>query len=70
VTHVAEKLMRSESKARRRDIVVQRRRVHIMQSVAIRMSDSASSDLLPANGTTVKSEPASHNEAITRTTNA
>ncbi len=46
VIQLAERLMTSDSRARRREIVVQWRSVHVMQIVAITMSDIGSSDLL------------------------
>ena len=48
--------MTSDSRARRYDMVVQWRSVHVMQIVAMMMSDIGSSDLSPSSGVTAKPE--------------
>ena len=53
-TQVTERLMTSDSRARRNDMVVHSRSVHSMQIVAMMMSDNGSSDRPPSIGETAK----------------
>ena len=59
VIQAAERLMMSARPARRHEMVVQCRRVHVMQTVATMMSDIGSSGELPPSGISTKSEPVS-----------
>ena len=65
MTQVTDRLMTSDSSARRNDMVVQWRSVHIMQIVAMMMSDSGSSDRVPSIGETAKPEWVTSRPVIT-----
>ncbi len=65
VIQEAERLISKPSAARRRDIVVQWRKVQVMQIVAMRMSDRGSRDLSPDKGMSAKRDPEARSPVIT-----
>jgi hypothetical protein len=65
VIQLADRLMMRDITARRREIVVQCRRVHVIQIVATIMSDIGSRDLSPPSGMSAKLEPETKSPAMT-----
>ena len=65
MTQVTDRLMTSDSSARRNDMVVQWRSVNVMQIVAMMMSDIGSSDRSPPSGRQRSSNPRSSRPVIT-----
>ena len=65
MTQVTERLMTSESSARRYDKVVHWRSVNSMHAVAIMMNDSGSTDRVPSIGATAKPESDTSRPVIT-----
>ena len=65
VIQLAERLMTRDLSARRHEMVVQWRRVHVMQTVATMMSDIGRSEVSPSSGISAKSEPDSSSPVTT-----